>query len=656
MTNFQLRIHHSPGGGTRVRADHRGHKDIIRMMKTKIATLLMLMSICSYGQISINFEVDDYRLQWEGECGDCDIFPGFDGLPDPWMDVELKLGSSVNAPLRIFRTLNEWNSLNCSSLNPLPKYLEGVSEIDAPRQEAEYFELNNGVWATDSYIEIWLDAAEEDEQCKLFGASYTNDDADCVGPIKVSTINFADFEPCYTHSFWIDEYCSSDGDAGTWGIHVSFSYQFINPTAGEIEIANVPGIGSYCEGSNLPPIQSVIDADEGFIQWEKQEIYENGTFSQWLEIDGANSQNYDPGQIDFSMLGVVQLKYRRVYYPCNNPNLISNEVTFSISQRRPLYKDEDQDGFGTEEIVANYCIHEINICLVQGTCSFISGDCNDHDPLINPEADEICDNIDNNCNSLIDDDDSSVIGQALWYQDADGDGFGNPAQAIFSCNLPNGYVDNDLDNCIANYNPDQSDSDCDSVGDPCDICPGVDDTIDYNGDGLPDCKYPPSIDEILDDWICGKNKVLVFHSPPGNTANAKVICVSYNSLSAHINNGSFLGDAIACQNQNLARANRNTTRVPAFYYDKAGTIRAPMSITPNPNFGKALIAFDRVNEQGVLAISSMSGTLLHFQQLPQGTSSIELDLETLNMSDGVYILTTSIDGINASMKMLTIRK
>ena len=35
-------------------------------------------------------------------------------------------------------------------------------------------------------------------------------------------------------------------------------------------------------------------------------------------------------------------------------------------------------------------------------------DCDDSDPAINPDAEEICDEIDNDCDELIDDDDDSL--------------------------------------------------------------------------------------------------------------------------------------------------------------------------------------------------------------------------------------------------------
>lgn len=94
-------------------------------------------------------------------------------------------------------------------------------------------------------------------------------------------------------------------------------------------------------------------------------------------------------------------------------------------------------------------------------------DCNDADADIHPGADELCDEVDNNCNGDIDEDGPT------WYLDADGDGFGRDDEAynLATCDVPAGYVDNpndcdDLDPLVFPETTWYVDADGDGYGDP----------------------------------------------------------------------------------------------------------------------------------------------------------------------------------------------
>ncbi len=87
----------------------------------------------------------------------------------------------------------------------------------------------------------------------------------------------------------------------------------------------------------------------------------------------------------------------------------------------------------------------MDTCLNTAPAGYVisNTDCNDSDSTSNPEALEICDGIDNNCNGESDE----ALEIFSYYQDNDGDGYGNNAIALDTClsNAPSGYTLNALD-------------------------------------------------------------------------------------------------------------------------------------------------------------------------------------------------------------------
>jgi hypothetical protein len=60
-------------------------------------------------------------------------------------------------------------------------------------------------------------------------------------------------------------------------------------------------------------------------------------------------------------------------------------------------------------------------------------DCQDQNPLIGVGFDEICDRGDNDCDGFVDEDPVDGIS---WYRDADGDQWGDSADAVIGCRAP----------------------------------------------------------------------------------------------------------------------------------------------------------------------------------------------------------------------------
>ena len=127
-----------------------------------------------------------------------------------------------------------------------------------------------------------------------------------------------------------------------------------------------------------------------------------------------------------------------------------------------FYFDGDIDGYGDPAVAAPLC-GAIGGYVADNT------DCGPSDSNTYPGAPEICDNIDNDCNALIDDSVAQV-----FYLDADYDGFGAAANVSSpGCDPPLGYVraDTDCDDTDSTINPlakeiceDGIDQDC-SAGD-----------------------------------------------------------------------------------------------------------------------------------------------------------------------------------------------
>lgn len=99
------------------------------------------------------------------------------------------------------------------------------------------------------------------------------------------------------------------------------------------------------------------------------------------------------------------------------------------------YADVDGDGFGSD--VATPVVS----CTPVADHVTNNDDCDDEDDSIYPNAPEICDGLDNNCNGQ-EDEGLTVL---TWYQDSDGDSYGNPDMSISDCIQPPNYVSDDTD-------------------------------------------------------------------------------------------------------------------------------------------------------------------------------------------------------------------
>ena len=167
-----------------------------------------------------------------------------------------------------------------------------------------------------------------------------------------------------------------------------------------------------------------------------------------------------------------------------------------------FFVDTDSDGWGDPGATTD-------ACSVPGGYAELPGDCDDTNSNIHPDATEICNELDDNCDGDIDDDDASVdlSSATTWYADGDGDGYGDVDTTVSACAEPSGYgLDasdcNDADSAvnpaateICNTFDDDCDGDIDDDDASVDTSTGLTTWVDADGDGYGD---PTSTTE----WTC----------------------------------------------------------------------------------------------------------------------------------------------------------
>ena len=142
------------------------------------------------------------------------------------------------------------------------------------------------------------------------------------------------------------------------------------------------------------------------------------------------------------------------------------DTSLDTSTGSTWYADTDGDGFGDAAVSTETC-EQPSGYLEDAT------DCDDGDADVNPDATEICNALDDDCDGDVDEPDAADA--SIWYADADADGFGDATSSTTACDQPSGTVSDDSD-C--------DDSDADVNPDAVELCDGVDN--DCDGDTDPD--------------------------------------------------------------------------------------------------------------------------------------------------------------------------
>ena len=138
------------------------------------------------------------------------------------------------------------------------------------------------------------------------------------------------------------------------------------------------------------------------------------------------------------------------------------------------YLDSDIDTYGDEN-------ESMSSCSQPDGYVDDNTDCDDSNDNIHPMADEYCNEIDDNCDDVLDND--TALDALIWYLDSDEDTYGDENESFSSCSQPDGYVDDNTD--CDDTNPDLLDvcyfSSCQALLDSDPTAPSGTYTIEVDG-------------------------------------------------------------------------------------------------------------------------------------------------------------------------------
>ncbi|MFN0216125.1 MAG: MopE-related protein [Saprospiraceae bacterium] len=278
------------------------------------------------------------------------------------------------------------------------------------------------------------------------------------------------------------------------------------------------------------------------------------------------------------------------------------------------YEDVDGDGFGTPTSKFPSCSPD-----PPGGFVINNLDCNDNNAAINPNAAEVCDNLDNDCNGMIDDE----LPLITYFADADGDGEGDASVNLTSCFAiaPNGYVSNSKD-C--------DDLNASIYSAAIEICDGLDNNCDLEIDeGFPSYTY--YFDEDGDGF--GGNSIFI--------SSCSVIpppTYSINNLDCDDTNAAINPNAVEGSNPDGLDNDCN-----GLVDDIVAVSEKYLEVKtfPNPVLDELTIKLEDMTGLAEVQISNLEGKILKTNRLDFRVGPAELSF--VGLPQGIYLLRITDD-------------
>lgn len=227
--------------------------------------------------------------------------------------------------------------------------------------------------------------------------------------------------------------------------------------------------------------------------------------------------------------------------PCNGLDDDCNGLVDDVDPSGTWFVDSDSDGFGDPLNPQDVFDYECSDLEREGLVSNAS-DCDDTNSAVYPDAEEVCNDIDDDCDGWVDDDDPNLdLGTTnLWYTDEDGDGYIGTEH--WSCDIPDDGIPGstgliiDCDDTESTIHPAGTEV-CNDIDDDCD---GVIDEelpqwysfYDNDGDGEGDptrfysgCSTPSGY--VNNPYDCDDS------DPGANTSNPNDLFIDSNGDGDH---------------------------------------------------------------------------------------------------------------------------